>query len=108
MANPSWFGPRLKQLREQPGLTQPELAERAQLSKGGVADLEQGRRKPTWETVLALCAARGVSPRSSWSPRSITNRPAAADRRSSPLGRRQSQRWVKRAGPAVRREGGRV
>lgn len=55
------FGLRLKELREQAGLTQPQLADRAKLSKAGVADLEQGRREPSWSTVQALCAALGVS-----------------------------------------------
>jgi transcriptional regulator with XRE-family HTH domain len=55
------FGKRLKELREQAGLTQPQLAERANLSKAGIADLEQGRREPSWSTVQALCAALGVS-----------------------------------------------
>jgi transcriptional regulator with XRE-family HTH domain len=57
----SKFGMRLKELREQAGLTQPQLAEQAKLSKAGIADLEQGRREPSWATVQALCAALGVS-----------------------------------------------
>jgi DNA-binding XRE family transcriptional regulator len=43
------------------GLTQTELAERAGLTREGVAQLETGRRKPAWETVLALCEALGCS-----------------------------------------------
>ena len=62
MADPAWFGPRLKQLREAAGLTQPELAERAGLSKAGVANLEQGRRTPGWDTVLVLAHALGATP----------------------------------------------
>jgi putative transcriptional regulator len=58
--NPEHFAARLKELRVAAGLTQPELAERAGMSKAGVADLEQGRREPSWSTVLALCAALGV------------------------------------------------
>jgi hypothetical protein len=30
------------------------------MTRDGVAHLEQGRRKPSWETVLALAAALGV------------------------------------------------
>lgn len=56
----TWFGPRLKELRTAAGLTQPELAEKAGMSKGGIADLEQGRNQPAWETVLKLAAALGV------------------------------------------------
>jgi transcriptional regulator with XRE-family HTH domain len=54
------FGMRLKELREAAGLTQPALAKKAGLSKGGVADLEQGRREPSWATVQDLAAALGV------------------------------------------------
>src|SRR5262245_28940275 len=55
-----WFAARLKELREGAGLTQPQLAERAGLSKAGVADLEQGRREPSWATAVALAEALGV------------------------------------------------
>jgi transcriptional regulator with XRE-family HTH domain len=55
------FPSKLRELREAAGLTQSELAQRAGLSKAGVTQLEQGRRKPAWETVLALAAALGVS-----------------------------------------------
>jgi transcriptional regulator with XRE-family HTH domain len=51
----------LKELREAAGLTQPQLAEKAGLSKAGIADIEQGRRVPSWDTVLALATALGVS-----------------------------------------------
>ena len=57
----SRFGLRLKELRELAGLTQPQLAEKAGMSKGGVADLEQGRREPSWATVLTLAEALGVN-----------------------------------------------
>src|SRR5918912_550281 len=57
-----WFAGRLKELREQAGLTQQQLGERAGLSKAGIADLEQSRggREPTWGTVIALAKALGV------------------------------------------------
>jgi putative transcriptional regulator len=58
--NPEWFAGRLKELRTAKGWTQGELAEKAQLSKAGIADLEQGRRVPSWPTVLALGSALGV------------------------------------------------
>jgi transcriptional regulator with XRE-family HTH domain len=56
-----WFAGRLKELREQARLTQEQLAERAGMNKFGVAQLEQGRNKPSWETVLALAKALNVS-----------------------------------------------
>lgn len=55
------FAARLKELRVQAGLTQDGLAERAEMSKAGVADLEQGRREPSWATVVALAKALGVT-----------------------------------------------
>src|SRR5580658_4104913 len=55
------FAGRLKELREAAGLTQERLAHQAGLTKDGVAQLEQGRREPTWATVLALAGALGVS-----------------------------------------------
>jgi transcriptional regulator with XRE-family HTH domain len=60
-ADPVWFGPRLKELREAAGLKQHELAERAGLKKAGIANLEQGRTRPHWDTVVALCRALAVS-----------------------------------------------
>lgn len=54
------FAARLRSLREAKGWTQTELAEKAGLTKDGVAHLEQGRRSPAWATVLALAAALEV------------------------------------------------
>ena len=55
------FGLRLKELREEARLTQAQLAHKAKLSKAGIADLEQGRREPSWSTVQSLCGALGIS-----------------------------------------------
>jgi transcriptional regulator with XRE-family HTH domain len=59
--DPVWFGPRLKEMREAAGITQQELAERSGLTKAGIANLEQSRTRPYWETVVALCQALKVS-----------------------------------------------
>ena len=59
MAKP--FGEVLQELRERAGLTQLALAEKAGVSQRGISHLEQGLRSPNWDTVLALCAALGVS-----------------------------------------------
>jgi transcriptional regulator with XRE-family HTH domain len=61
MADASWFPGRLKELREQAGLTQQQLAERAGFTKAGVAQWESGRRVPAWPHVLALANALSVS-----------------------------------------------
>jgi transcriptional regulator with XRE-family HTH domain len=54
------FGVRLKALREAAGLSQKALAEKAGVVTSAIGHLEQGLRKPTWETVLALGKALGV------------------------------------------------
>lgn len=54
------FSLRLKELRAQAGLTQAELAEKADINKDSVVQLEGGRYAPSWETVQALCDALGV------------------------------------------------
>ena len=54
---------RLRTLREASGLSQQEVAERADLSLSLVAKMEQGRKAdPRASTVLALAGALGVRP----------------------------------------------
>jgi transcriptional regulator with XRE-family HTH domain len=55
-----WFAGRLRELREAAGLTQEQLAVRAGMAWRTITHLEGGDRKPTWETVLALCLALQV------------------------------------------------
>ncbi len=57
---PEWFATRLRELRDQAGLSRQELADKAGLKLGGIRNLEQGVRLPAWDTVLALCQALGV------------------------------------------------
>jgi transcriptional regulator with XRE-family HTH domain len=54
------FAARLRELREQKGFTQKQLAELAGMTLSGVTHLEQGLREPSWATVQALAAALGV------------------------------------------------
>jgi predicted ATPase/transcriptional regulator with XRE-family HTH domain len=57
------FGGLLRAHRTNAGLTQEELAERAGLSRRGIADLERGARlAPYANTVERLAAALGLSP----------------------------------------------
>lgn len=58
--NAEWFAGRLRELRESAGLSRQQLADKAGLKLGGIRDLEQGRRSPSWETVVSLCAALKV------------------------------------------------
>lgn len=60
MADAEWFAGRLRELREAAGLSQAALAERAGLTREGIAQLETGRRKPAWESVLTLATALDV------------------------------------------------
>jgi transcriptional regulator with XRE-family HTH domain len=57
------FAERLKQLREQAGMTQAELAEGATIPLGTLRDYEQGKRRhdPSLRVAARLAAALGVS-----------------------------------------------
>ena len=54
------FPGRLRELREAAGLTQRDLADKIGVHVDAVARWEQGRREPSWATVLALAVALGV------------------------------------------------
>jgi transcriptional regulator with XRE-family HTH domain len=60
MERAAWFGGRLRELREQKGLSQRQLADQAGMNKDALARLERGERSPSWETVLTLAEALGV------------------------------------------------
>ncbi len=57
--NPT-FGQRLRTLREEAGLTQQQLADRAGMTKGAISRIEADKRSPIWETVISLARALGV------------------------------------------------
>ncbi|MGI6603793.1 MAG: helix-turn-helix domain-containing protein [bacterium] len=56
------LGQRLRQVREEQGLSQAELALRARVSAGLVGQVERGEVQPSLDTVEALAAVLGVSP----------------------------------------------
>jgi transcriptional regulator with XRE-family HTH domain len=58
---PSGFGPKLREVREQKGLTQSALATAAGVHANTVARMERGEVEPSWQMVLALAAALGVN-----------------------------------------------
>lgn len=61
-AEPETFGDILRRERENAGITQEELAERAGLSRNAISSLERGeRRRPYPFTVRSLVAALGLS-----------------------------------------------
>lgn len=71
---------RLKELRTKAGFTQPELAERAGVSKAVVANLEQARHKPTLDTAAKLARALGVTIDVLHQPASKRTKPAKRGR----------------------------
>jgi XRE family aerobic/anaerobic benzoate catabolism transcriptional regulator len=56
------FGKRIRKLREQVGLTQMQLAEKAKLSVKHLGEFERGRGNPTFTTIENLAEALHVSP----------------------------------------------
>src|SRR5438046_8409464 len=57
------FGDLLRRFRLASGLTQEELAERAQVSPRAISDLERGLRSRPWrETIQLLAAALKLDP----------------------------------------------
>ncbi|TRD03778.1 helix-turn-helix transcriptional regulator [Mesorhizobium sp. WSM4303] len=54
-------GENFARLRAASGLTQEQVAERANLTQQYLSDLERGKRNPTIETLYAIASALGVS-----------------------------------------------
>ncbi|MBZ9907771.1 helix-turn-helix domain-containing protein [Mesorhizobium sp. BR115XR7A] len=54
-------GQNFARLRVASGLTQEQVAERANISQQYVSGLERGKRNPTIETLQAIAVALGVS-----------------------------------------------
>jgi transcriptional regulator with XRE-family HTH domain len=55
------FAARLRELREEKGMTQGQLAGMAGVSEQAVAQWERGLREPTWSNMVAVADALGVS-----------------------------------------------
>ena len=51
----------IKEKREQLGLSQKELAERAKISQSFLCDIEQGRCKPSIETAIKIAQVLNVA-----------------------------------------------
>ncbi len=56
------LGEHIRTLRKQNGLTQVELAERAQVTEATVRRLERGRQSPYTPSLVAIAGALGVKP----------------------------------------------
>ena len=58
----SRIGEKIKDLRNQNGLTQQELADRSELTKGYISQLERGQVAPSVVTLLDLIECLGTTP----------------------------------------------
>ena len=56
------IGNKLRNLRRQKNLTQEELAERTDLSKGYISQIESQHASPSMETFLNILEVLGTSP----------------------------------------------
>ena len=55
------FGERIEAARKKKGLTQEELAERVSVSQSMINHIENGNKKPSLETAVALANELGVT-----------------------------------------------
>jgi predicted ATPase/DNA-binding XRE family transcriptional regulator/Tfp pilus assembly protein PilF len=62
MSNPSTFGGRLKQLRQEHGLTQDTLAERVGCATQTIRKIEAGQRRPSFQIAAKLAGELGIAP----------------------------------------------
>jgi transcriptional regulator with XRE-family HTH domain len=79
------FAARLRELREEKGWTQAELAERVGVSAHTVAQWERSRREPSWNNVVAMADALGVSTEAFRQlPKEVLPRPKAGRPKKTP------------------------
>jgi DNA-binding XRE family transcriptional regulator len=60
LAEADVFASKLRKHREAKGVTQAELAKRAGIGQAMISLLEQGDRKPSWQTTCRVAKALGV------------------------------------------------
>ena len=56
------FGQKIRRLRKQRGESQDQLAERSELHRTYISDIERGYRNPSLSSIVQLAVALGVSP----------------------------------------------
>ncbi len=54
---------RIVQLRKEKNYSTTKLAKLAGIAQSTLREIELGKTSPTWDTILKLCRALGVSPR---------------------------------------------
>ncbi|WP_228030348.1 helix-turn-helix domain-containing protein [Gimesia benthica] len=59
--NSSSFGPKLRKIRENRGLSQSELAEKAGFQPSAISHFETGRRSPSFDNLRRLADALNVT-----------------------------------------------
>ena len=96
---------RLRTLREAAGLSQQQVAERADLSLSLIAKMEQGRKAdPRASTLLALAGALGVRP--GQLIEDLTKPPEGTFPRKGKKGKKKRKRLAALVGAGVGAEGG--
>lgn len=78
------FGVRLREIREQAGLTQKRLAEMLGVTQQGIGHWETGIREPGWSEVVALATALNVDCTAFATATAATTPPPAPPRRGRP------------------------
>ncbi|MFD3005429.1 helix-turn-helix domain-containing protein [Thermus tengchongensis] len=56
------LGKKVRELRERAGLSQHELAKRAGLTQGMIWQIEEGRKRPSIASLMAIARALNVCP----------------------------------------------
>lgn len=54
------LGAAIKAIRTEKGISQNQLAEATGLTQGWLSDTENGRRNPSWNSLLRLCRGLGI------------------------------------------------
>ncbi len=55
------IGEKIRDMRQQKGLTQLELARKAKVAQSTLSYIEKGAKTPRFETLNALCSAMGIT-----------------------------------------------
>ena len=87
------IGHRMKELRIQYGLTQQELADRAELTKGFISQLERNQNSPSVGTLLDIIQCLGMTPAEFFTdsePEQIVYKATTISRK---LTRKKTARW---------------